>query len=297
MRAEEANQFHVLDRPVCHEIAAALFNEGAPAAAGAFLLFDQRIVSDTRPWPWKSLRWTAVPELLRQYGRAALVQFDWSLLVLAVTLVVVLILAALLILLPLRFLRGEGRATSRAAIVVCFASLGLAWFALEMCVFHRAVMFIGDPIVAASVVFGTFLIFSGIGSLSTPADGERRASLRVFVPVIVLIAVSWVLMWLCAPILWHLSSVLRIAVFVLFIAPLAWSVGRPFPWALMRLADNRPRIAWAWGINSFASVLSGPLALILMTQAGSPSALVAAAVLYTTACVSAVRIAGIQNAM
>jgi hypothetical protein len=81
-----------------------------------------------------------------------------------------------------------------------------------------------------------------------------------------------------------LPDALKIAVSLVLIAPLAFSMGLPFPLALVRVAATRPGfVPWAWGINGCASVLSAVLAILLAMSLGFSAVLLIAIGLYLLA--------------
>ncbi len=81
-----------------------------------------------------------------------------------------------------------------------------------------------------------------------------------------------------------LADGIKIVLSALLIAPLAFCMGMPFPIGLKRLADSAPDfIPWAWGINGFASVISGALATLLAIEFGFSAVVLLALGLYASA--------------
>ena len=67
----------------------------------------------------------------------------------------------------------------------------------------------------------------------------------------------------------HLADFIKIAISILLISPLAFSMGMPFPLGLSRVSREMPDfVPWAWGINGCASVVSGILATLLAVHLG-----------------------------
>jgi len=61
-------------------------------------------------------------------------------------------------------------------------------------------------------------------------------------------------------------------------------MGIPFPLGLQWLATSHPHtLAWAWGINGFASILGASLATLLSIQIGSGGVMFLALLLYALA--------------
>ncbi|MDY7029548.1 MAG: hypothetical protein SVR04_14760, partial [Spirochaetota bacterium] len=70
----------------------------------------------------------------------------------------------------------------------------------------------------------------------------------------------------------------------------AFFMGRMFPAILRCLHDVDPAlIPYAWGVNGFASVLTGPLSMLLFLHVGYRAGALAAAALYMAAVVVARR--------
>jgi hypothetical protein len=168
---------------------------------------------------------------------------------------------------------------------------------------------LGHPVYAIPVVLCAFLFFAGLGSgfapsltarldalqrLSRPGalmrfiggDGRvRHPALALAVAGIVaaaalhLVAAPPMFRWLMP-----LPDALKIVVSLVLIAPLAFSMGLPFPLALVRVAATRPGfVPWAWGINGCASVLSAVLAILLAMSLGFSAVLLIAIGLYLLA--------------
>lgn len=89
-------------------------------------------------------------------------------------------------------------------------------------------------------------------------------------------AASRIFSWLSAA-----SFGLRIFVAAVFLAPIGFFMGMPFPQGLFALKDRSESvIPWAWGVNGAASVLSAILATMIAVQFGFNILLFFAVVLY-----------------
>ena len=77
---------------------------------------------------------------------------------------------------------------------------------------------------------------------------------------------------------------IRIAVAVLVVAPLAVLMGMPFPTGL-RLAGQEERllVPWAWAVNGGASVFGSVLAVLISMTYGFTNTLLFGAALYAVA--------------
>ncbi|PXX96501.1 hypothetical protein [Halomonas sp. LBP4] len=283
---EQANRYHRLDSPVFHDIARALFEQRPMPAAAR--LFHAAPAELDRPYPWRSLAWGETPRLVRELGGRGWSYLDWTLILSVVTTVVVAVLAFLLVLVPLGRLPAIQRPFGRLSVAGYFTALGLGYIVVELVVFQRLILYLGEPVLAAALVFATFLIGSGIGSAMTPADASRASLGRIYSAVAVGLALALV-PFLAVHALSTPPLAGRVALLVALLLPLAWAMGRPFPWALRQLAGQERWIPWAWGINGFTSVLGASLAPLLSIHIGQNAALVAGAACYVVAFAIAAR--------
>ncbi|MEX0329974.1 MAG: hypothetical protein AB3N64_00995 [Puniceicoccaceae bacterium] len=267
LESAESNRFHILDRPVYHEAALALFS-GVGKLPEEADWYSRNVPTDNRPHFWKTMRWSKLPKLLNEMGRNGLIWLDWSVLVSVMKFIVAAILAASLILLPLGRLPRRKATFGPLSIVAYFGALGLGFLSLEMAAFQRGVLFVGHPVYSAALVFFVFLAGAGWGSFSTPRDSGAGVAGRVFLPIFGCILAAWaVLEWLVPP-MSRISGAGSLILIVVALGPLAYALGRAFPWGLSQLSDSRPQIAWAWGINGFTSVIAAPLAVLAAVHLG-----------------------------
>jgi spermidine synthase len=289
MQRAEADRFNILDQ--------AYFFDGAVALLGpdreGFLdryKFDLSPASDDRPYFFDFFKWRALPELLARRASGGAALLDWGYPILVATLVQAGALSLLLILMPLRFLRGEP-AAGRWRVALYFLAIGLAFLFVEIASIQRFILFLGHPLYATSVVLCGFLVFAGLGG-GAAATLERRltawhiapgiSAITVAVGGIALVALAQLLV--LPPLfdlLMPLSDIAKFAISLALVAPLAFCMGMPFPLALSRLAAQTPGLVpWAWGINGCASVLSAVLATLLAMSFGFRAVVLIALALY-----------------
>ena len=183
--------------------------------------------------------------------------------------VVILIEAALLmlpvILLPwatFRRRRKEAGATRpRGLLLECFyfIAVGLGFIAVEVVLARRYVLFFGSPTVALAVVLGGILTFAGIGStLLAPRVSNARfgAAGMIVTLVALLVLYAFGLDAVFEP-LQGTNPWMRYAAGVLALVPLGLLMGIPFPSGLRQVArGGEGRVAWAWALNGYASVVA-----------------------------------------
>lgn len=281
MGAGEANRHHVLDTPVFFESARAAFTDAAMPAEARW--FETEPPTLDRPYFQRAMRWSRVPELLDNLGRRALGHLDWTLVMTALGAAIVTLLAAVLILAPLGRMPPVREPLARRTLGLYFAALGIGYMFFEMALFQRAILFLGEPVLAASVVFAVFMAGSGLGALKTPAEASLPALSRIFGMIVLGGVVAVAALWLTDELLTVDIAGLRVALVGAAMLPLAWALGRPLPWALRQLASQPRWLPWAWGLNGFASVLGISLAPLVSVHHGQSATLAAAALCYVVA--------------
>lgn len=256
--------------------------------------FNVRPATDDRPYFLDFWKWRALPVLRQAFGRHWLARAELGYLALVAVLVESALVAVVLILLPLRWLRSRTRQrTNRGWVLLYFGALGLGYMFLEMALISRFTRFMGDPIYSAAVVLAAFLIFSGLGSFLTRRSTIPLPKLvALCVGAICLLGVSYLLgmnrLFAAAA---GVGMPARVAISVALLAPLAMAMGVPFPHALTRLHGAAAQLVpWAWAVNGFASVIATSLAVCLATSIGFAPVLLSAVALYLLAAAVAPRL-------
>ncbi|MDX1660196.1 MAG: hypothetical protein R3326_00275 [Gemmatimonadota bacterium] len=302
--AEEARRFHRVDPDWIHRGAKATLGVDAEAlpAAYPFLLEP---ATDDAPFFFHFLPFGELVGLWGEGGRLSLPFFEWGVIAHALALVQAIPLAAILILLPLLALRGrhgrgerrpdaDGSSESRGragpapggtgSLFAYFALLGLGFMLLEISSIQRLVLWLAEPVVSATVVIATFLVFAGLGSQVADTVTSRFGSRAPFVGIAVIAPAVYgasLLLWEHAA---GLPLAGRMLLAVALLAPLAFLLGIPFPTGLQRVADRRPGwIPWCWGVNGFLSVVGAAATPLIALKAGFDGTLLIAIGLYAAA--------------
>ena len=195
-----------------------------------------------------------------------------------------------LILLPLSLAQHAWPTGAGRNFGLYFLLLGLAFLFIEMAFIQKFILFLSNPLYSVAVVLSGFLLFAGLGSVSSRRFAGHLPWPAVS-PVTVAVAAIAILALLYIPLLpivfdrligWPDAA--RIAISLALIAPLGFFMGMPFPLGLERLSRQAPAfVPWAWGINGFASVVSAVLATLLAIELGFTVVIMAALLLYTVA--------------
>jgi hypothetical protein len=276
----EANRYNQLAEPIFFRAAQAIlsndrkqFYEGYP--------FNIRPTTDNRPYFFQFLRFDSLVQMVRTVGRSAIPFIEWGYLLLIATLIQAVLAGVVLILIPLFFLKREDTSSithnsrfTNWQVFVYFLSLGVGFMFIEMSFIQKFLLLLANPTYAVAVVLCAFLLFAGLGSLFSlklRAIGKLRQP-PIAVAIGMLSVIALVYLQLLPPIFHRFlasSDALKIAVSIGLIAPLAFFMGMPFPLGIDRLQRHHPHlIAWAWGINGYASVVSAILATCLAIAFG-----------------------------
>jgi len=200
------------------------------------------------------------------------------------------------------FARGPfARVTGRqfAAVLCYFAGLGVGFLMLEIYLIEKASHYLQDRTFAFGFVLATLLVFAGAGSWLAQRQGTRPQRGVVFAVLGVLawigLAVAGLDPLLAASAGWPL--VVRFAVLLVVIAPLAVVLGMPMALGLGRFAGQSVALLpWAWAINGAGSVIATPLANLVMVEFGYKVLLGLAFALYMMVAASQPGGAKIRNA-
>ncbi len=273
----EANQYTLLEQPTYYHAAREILF-GDRERFYAEYPFHVEPATDNSPYFFRFFKWRSLPALIDAMGRDVVSFVEWGYLILILTVAQGSLAVLLLVLLPLSLLgRGETPPGVRPRTVLYFGGLGLAYMFLEIAFIQRFMLFLAYPVYAVGVVLTAFLIFSGLGSLFADrrlgAVGGGSATRRLVGVAIVLIAASVLLYGLVLPHLFGAGAgwgdAWRIAASLLFLAPLAFLMGIPFPAGLQLVSDRYERqVPWAWGVNGGASVVGAALAALTAVHVG-----------------------------
>jgi len=289
IQASDTNRFNLLDEAYLYEGTTALLGEHADEYIERYKFYIAP-ASDNQPYFFHFFKWATLPEViaLRKTGGASLI--EWGYLILIATLLQATIAGLVLILLPLSRVKRSWPAGTGPRIGGYFLLLGLAFLFIEMAFIQKFILFLSHPLYAVAVVLSGFLVFAGLGSAWSEKLAQRlstssRSPVAVAVGGIVLLSLMYVTL---LPYVFQrfigYSDLVKIAMSITLIAPLAFSMGMPFPLGLKRVARTAPDfIPWAWGINGFASVVSAVLATLLAIEFGFTAVIVLALISYVAA--------------
>jgi hypothetical protein len=285
IKREEANRYNQLPEPWFFDAAQQLLGPGSAAFMDSYK-FNIQPATDDRPYFSQFLKWRTVPELLELSKRGGMPLLEWGYLVLIVTLAVAVAASFVLVLLPLLPGRGKGlwAGGNSGRIIIYFYAIGTAFMFIEIAFIQKFILFLHHPLYAVSVVLCAFLVFAGLGSKAS-AGWRKRLTMRGAGFAIGALALLYLyLLPVVFEALVHLPVAFKIPLSVLFIAPLAFLMGSPFPLGLEVVSKTLPAsVPWAWGINGCASVVGAILATLMAIHLGFMLVVAAAAAMYALA--------------
>lgn len=265
--------------------------------------FDISASSDDRPFFFHLFKWQQTEAILRNIGKTWQPFGGAGYLVLVVLLAVAVFASAALILLPLLLrpltswaggaptpLRAAPRdrpaRSARPSLrwLGYFSLLGLGFLLVEIPLLQKTILYLGQPVYAASVVLCSMLVASGLGSLAS-ARLPLRGALFAAIVLAVLVQTPFLGLLYDATLSWPFAA--RLPAAALGLAPVGFLLGMPFPCGLRAAERSSPGItAWAWAANGCASVIASVLAALLTVSFGFTAVLVLAAAVYALAGVS-----------
>ncbi len=223
---------------------------------------DLRPPTDNRPYPWHSLKFSYLKNLVGDTREAAFPRVEWGFFFL----IMVLVLTTGCALVALALFRPGGRNRPGFSFSLYFGCLGTGYMALEILLIKRSGLVMGPPAVTAAIVLASFMLNSGLGSHFAGRMMIRDRRPRWIFPAIVLLSGS---VYLLIPSLLTLPAPAIALVLFLITAPPAFAMGFPFPSALMLFEEERESLVpWAWALNGYTSVIGSSLAGVLAVTMG-----------------------------
>jgi hypothetical protein len=195
-----------------------------------------------------------------------------------------LLFSFFLIYLPLR---RRSLGAGQKSLISYFFFIGLAFIMVEIIFIKVFQLFLGSPAISISIIIFSLLVSSGVGSLFSKSFsrllGPRLPAVFAVFLAVLLTAYGFGLFRLLDRFIF-LPFPWRIVVSFVFISLAGFFMGSFFPDGIRRLgAADKVMIGWAWGANSFATVLGSILAVIASINWDFTVVLVLAGIAYLAA--------------
>jgi spermidine synthase len=195
-----------------------------------------------------------------------------------------LLFSFLFIYLPLRRRR---LASGQGPMILYFFFIGLAFIMVEIIFIKIFQLFLGSPAISISIIIFSLLVSSGLGSLLTaerfrPFGKGMLPACALFLAAL-FTAYGFLLFGLLNRLMF-LGFSWRILVSFLLISLAGFFMGAFFPEGIRRLGgSDKVMIGWAWGANSFATVIGSIMAVIVSINWNFTVVLILAALSYLAA--------------
>ncbi len=302
VRAEETNQYNILQESKYYQTYLQLLNSNPRESFYAAYDYDVRPPTDDHPFFGHYFKWAQAPQVIAEFGRAWQPFGGAGYFVVVALLILAILLAAALILLPIAITqRAPTRYTVRNTFplrnLLYFGFLGFAFLLVEIPLLQRFILYLGNPAYAFTAVLFSLLFFSGLGSRLSD-----RMPLRLSLAILpILVFLTPFLLPRFFALTLGLPLTIRLGLTVLILSPLGFLMGIPFPAGIRsmkreqvryvtaspegeavspsKLGDSFPAsrvamtqqgdsIPWVWAVNGAASVISAILAALLALTFG-----------------------------
>jgi hypothetical protein len=170
--------------------------------------------------------------------------------------------------------------------IVYFWGLGTGFMFVELYFIKSFILLVGDPVISFTLVVSAILICTSLGGLwvHNKTGQDIRSAMAALIGMLILTVVSFEL--LAAHIL-KASATLRYFMAILFLLPIGFLMGLPFPLGMRHILNSPVQRAYAWSVNGCASVLSSVVAAQLAVSFGIPLIAAGAVFFYFLALVAA----------
>jgi len=262
--------------------------------------YNVRPITDDSPFFWHFTRF-------RDAIGSARSEFDVEIgigeRVLLILLGFVTVFASVFLLLPFVIIRDTwARTPYKLPAATFFAAIGMGFMFFEVTLIQRFTLFLGYPTYSLTVTLFALLIFTGLGSLfSAQYHGYRNRAVVSLLSLIVVMTLLY--QFALGPVVERCIGFglpLRIALAVLFMAPLGFSLGAFMPLGIGTIAvasgGSKEFIAWGWAVNGFFSVISSVLATLLSMTIGFQRVQLAAVLIYAIGVFALTRIPVYEHA-
>jgi len=197
------------------------------------------------------------------------------------------VLVAGFICVPWLLRKQSAKPKGALSFVLFFSMLGAGYMLVEIVLMQRFILFLGYPTRALSVTLFSLLLSSGIGSfVSSLVDRKKITRVILFACglIVLLVSIYSLLLPQLLTTLLQLETIARAIVTFVFIFPLGFLMGMPFPTGLRILGEKSGKeVPWMWAINGGFSVFGAVIATAIGIMWGLNYALLLGATAYFAA--------------
>jgi spermine/spermidine synthase len=262
--------------------------------------FNVRPITDDSPFFW---HFTRFRDAVGGGQSVADVEIGTGERVLLILFAFVTVFASVFLLLPFVMIPDTwARTPYKLPAATFFAAIGMGFMFFEVTLIQRFTLFLGYPTYSLTVTLFALLIFTGLGSLlSAQYHGYRNRAVVLLLGLIVVMTLLY--QFALGPVVERCIGFglpLRIALAVLFMAPLGACLGAFMPLGIGTIAvasgGSKEFIAWGWAVNGFFSVISSVLATLLSMTIGFHQVQLLAVLIYAIGVFALTRIPVYEHA-
>jgi len=177
IKSSEVNYFNQFRQPWLYQAANSLLFDPKLEFIKEYK-YDIEPATDDKPFFHHFFKWSGFKELLSLGEQGGFALLEMGYIVLLLTLLLAVFSSFILILLPLIVFhfRRKSKSTKeqislsiseRSRLFVYFFAIGLAFLFIEIAMMQKFILFLYHPIFSIPVILTAFMIFAGLGSIST----------------------------------------------------------------------------------------------------------------------------------
>jgi hypothetical protein len=284
MTSDSANKFNRFPSPVYADAVQGLLADRYTFIKNS--IYDLKPVIDDKPYFYDFLRFSKLRETYESLDRKWEGLLEGGLL-LPLLLLQVLFIVCLFLILPLLVCKRSRNLLSWQSTY--FLWIGLGFMCVEIGMFQKLMMFLGEPVYSFAVVLSGLLLALGIGSASGRYLSERR-QVMLYLGLVAGLIIYYLVFSKLLGMFSGTIFPIRLAVSLALTAILGIMMGIPFPRGIIGISKQynnksilEDNVSLAWCFNGMGSVIGPVLALLLIQVTGIASLFLWAALCYVLA--------------
>ncbi len=284
MSADSANRVNRFSSPIYADAVQSLLTERDSFYKSS--LYDLIPVVDDNPFFYDFIRFNKLRETYESVDRKWEGLLEGGLL-LPLLLLQILVMVGLFIALPLLIFKRSRKLVSWQSTY--FLWIGIGFMAVEIGLFQKLMMFLGEPVYSFAVVLCGLLFSSSIGSASGRYLADRYQIFVYFGLVAGLIIYYFGLSTVLDIFSGDIFSI-RLIISLALTAILGIMMGIPFPRGIVQISKKsnnksnlEDKVSLSWCLNGMGSVIGPVLAILLVQLTGIASLFLWAALCYALA--------------
>jgi hypothetical protein len=284
MPTDSANRFNRFSSPIYADAVRSLLTEREPFYKNS--LYDLRPVVDDNPFFYDFIRFNKLRETYESLDRKWEGLLEGGLL-LPLLLLQIVLMVGLFIALPLLILKRSRKLLSWQSTY--FLWIGIGFMAVEIGLFQKLIMFLGEPVYSFAVVLCGLLLSSSLGSASGRYLHDRY-QIFVYFGLVAGLIIYYFAFSKIVDTFSGSTLPIRLTISLALTAILGIMMGIPFPRGIVQISKQindksnlEDKVSLAWCLNGMGSVIGPVLAILLVQLTGTVSLFLWATLCYVLA--------------